>query len=262
MFCKLKINCNKYNGETIDIHQVIADCRAEAIKYNWEIFDLPVTPFNLLALKKINSKSISAKNIYISAGIHGDEPAGPYAILKLLIQNEWPTDTNIWLCPCLNPTGFVCNQRKNDRNIDQNRDYNCLVTSETKAHVEWLEQQPQFDVAIMLHEDWESEGFYLYEEIRAQSTSLCKDIITAVEKVFPIDYSSTIDGFAAHAGIVDHGFDFENTNADSDLKYPEAIYLFKNKTHLSYTLETSSDFPIEARIQALITAVNEICKKI
>ena len=36
---------------------------------------------------------------------------------------------------------------------------------------------------------------------------------------------------------------------------PEAFYLIRHKTHLSYTLEAPSDFPLELRAAALVAAV-------
>ena len=35
---------------------------------------------------------------------------------------------------------------------------------EIKAHIQWLARQPKFDLCLLLHEDWESHGFYLYEQ--------------------------------------------------------------------------------------------------
>ena len=101
--------------------------------------------------------------VYISAGIHGDEPAGPLAALQLLQEDCWPGDAALWMCPCLNPTGFPLNRRENAQGIDLNRDYRHLETAEVRAHIDWLQRQPSFDLTLCLHEDWESHGFYIYE---------------------------------------------------------------------------------------------------
>ena len=39
------------------------------------------------------------RRIYISAGIHGDEPGGPLAALKLIQENQWPENVDLWFCP-------------------------------------------------------------------------------------------------------------------------------------------------------------------
>ena len=120
--------------------------------------------FNLLALHRPSSPATRhPSRIYLSTGIHGDEPAGPLAALRLLQENQWPENAELWFCPCLNPMGFVLNRRENADGKDLNRDYRHLETTEVRAHIAWLERQPQFDLCLCLHEDWESHGFYVYE---------------------------------------------------------------------------------------------------
>jgi len=85
------------------------------------------------------------------------------AALQLLLDNFWPPEMELWLCPCLNPTGFVLNRRENEAGADLNRQYLEPTQPETLAHIAWLKKQPYFDLCLCLHEDWESHGFYLYE---------------------------------------------------------------------------------------------------
>ena len=69
------------------------------------------------------------------AGIHGDEPAGPLAALRLLQENNWPPNAEIFLLPCLNPVGFTLNKRENADGIDLNRDYrNPQSRRDARAH--------------------------------------------------------------------------------------------------------------------------------
>ena len=39
------------------------------------------------------------KTYYLSSGIHGDEPAGPIAMLSMMNNDLYPTDVNILLFP-------------------------------------------------------------------------------------------------------------------------------------------------------------------
>src|SRR5438552_9917534 len=55
--------------------------------------------------------------IYISAGIHGDEPAGPLAIRQLLEEDQWPAEVSLWVLPCLNPSGSAVHRRDNSEGI-------------------------------------------------------------------------------------------------------------------------------------------------
>ncbi|MGH7952115.1 MAG: DUF2817 domain-containing protein, partial [Limisphaerales bacterium] len=159
---KLGKNLGSYLGETIDIRAVLRDVEIAAGKNHWRSEIFHQTPeFNFLALHQAaSSKAQNTKRIYISTGIHGDEPAGPLAALKLLQENNWPENLEIWLCPCLNPVGFQLNSRANAKGIDLNRGYLNPVAEEILAHIAWLEQQPAYDLCMTLHEDWESHGFY------------------------------------------------------------------------------------------------------
>ena len=44
--------------------------------------------------------------IYLSTGMHGDEPAPPWALLRLLEAGTFDGQATWFLCPLLNPTGF------------------------------------------------------------------------------------------------------------------------------------------------------------
>ena len=61
----------------------------------------------------------------------------------------WPDDAEIWLCPCLNPTGFPRNTRENAGGVDLNRDYKHRRSAEVRAHIAWLQRQPNFDLIQM-----------------------------------------------------------------------------------------------------------------
>ena len=51
--------------------------------------------------------------VYLSTGIHGDEPAPPEALLRLVEQGFFDDRCTWTLCPLLNPTGFLRNTREN-----------------------------------------------------------------------------------------------------------------------------------------------------
>jgi len=251
---RLGKNLGKYLGETIDVKKVLAGVPIAAQQHGWELeVFFKVDGFDLFALHRACRNSAGRRRIYISAGIHGDEPASPEAALKLLQENRWPDNVELWLCPCLNPVGFTLNTRANKNGIDLNRGYLNPVAAEITAHISWLERQPQFDLTIMLHEDWESLGFYLYEQNPDGRPSYAEKIIEAVEKVCPIDRSEMIEGRPAKGGILR-----PNIDPSSRPDWPEAFYLISHKTRQSYTVEAPSDFPLEIRVNALVTAVNTV----
>ena len=246
-------NLGSYFGEVIDIRAVLREVETAAPAHGWttEIFH-EQDGFRWLALNRkpqVGSQK-SEVRIYISAGIHGDEPAAPLAALKLLQENRWPESAEIFLLPCLNPIGFTLNRRENAEGIDLNRDYRRPKAAGTRAHIAWLERQPRFDLYFCLHEDWEAHGFYLYEQNPDHKISLAETIVDAVQKVCPVDFSETIEGRAAHGGIIR-----PLINPPERPDWPEALYLISHQARQGYTLEAPSDFPLATRVAALVAAV-------
>jgi hypothetical protein len=261
---RLGKNINGYFGETIDIASVLADCAAAAREHGWNIEEIHPAPQLLLGLRRGSlatrdsqtdlaagtRKARVVSRIYISAGIHGDEPAGPLAVRQLLQENRWPENAELWLCPCLNPLGFASNRRENPEGLDLNREYLNTHAEEIRSHIEWLNRQPEFDLCLCLHEDWESHGFYVYELSPDNLPSFAKAIISRAAEVCPIDWSETIEGRDAKEGIIRPQL-APNTRP----QWPEAFFLITYKTQRSYTLEAPSDFPLSARVAALVAGV-------
>jgi predicted deacylase len=184
--------------------------------------------------------------IYLSAGIHGDEPAPPLAVLSLIESGDLDARAVWFICPVLNPEGLARGTRENASGTDLNRDYRHLESPEVRSHVRWLARQPHFDLAICVHEDWESLGFYLYELNPDGRPSLAEPMIAAVSKVCPIDHSPVIEGRDAKGGIIR-----PLLNPAEREKWPESIYLQVHHTRLSYTIETPSALALETRVEAL-----------
>jgi len=256
---RLGKNANGYFGETIEIKSVLDECFGAAVSHGWSTQEISVnqeislpafTRPGPVSIGKASQQTRPNPRIYISTGIHGDEPAGPLAVRQLLIENKWPAGLGLWVCPCLNPTGFLHNTRENAHGIDLNRQYLQPQAPETVAHINWLEQQPSFDLCLCLHEDWESYGFYVYELNPDNRPSLAEAIVARVAEVCPIDASELIEGRPARHGIIRPNLDPRDRP-----QWPEAFYLLTYKTRRSYTLEAPSDFPLESRVAALVAGV-------
>ncbi len=246
---KLGRNVGGYKGETIDIAAVLRDVQQGALKAGWT-FEAAPTAEGIELHTWQRQPAQPRQRVYLSAGIHGDEPAGPLAVRQLVQENLWPPDLALWLCPCLNPTGFSQGRRENAQGIDLNRQYLHPEAAETRAHIAWLEGQPAFDLTLCLHEDWEANGFYLYELNPDHLPSSAEKIIRRVAEVCPIDPSPEIEGRPAQGGIIRPSVD-----PRSRPQWPESFWLLTHKTRHSYTLEAPSDFPLASRVAALVTAV-------
>ena len=204
------------------------------------------------------TSSCTARPAYLSAGIHGDEPAGPLAVLRLLRGGCFDGSARAWtICPALNPTGLTAGTRENSDGKDLNRDYLSLETSEVQAHVRWLKSLPTPELFISLHEDWESTGFYFYEiNTGPDLPERAKSILNAAGRWLPSEKAAVIDDHAVRSS----GWIYHEAEADFPDHWPEAIYLAKSGCPLSFTFETPSSADLEKRILAHMAAVEEIAR--
>lgn len=189
--------------------------------------------------------------VYLSAGIHGDEPAPPWALLRLLEAGFFDDRCTWFVCPLLNPTGFIQRTRENHAKIDLNRDYKNPASSEVRDHITWLRRQPNLDLIICVHEDWESSGFYLYELNPAQRPTLAPAMIAAAQAQCRIEPATVIDDRPVdEPGII-------RPVSDPLLRetWPEALYLRARHGLLTYTIETPSVLPLEQRIATHCTVL-------
>ena len=250
---RLGKNAGGYLGERIDVDQTRGGLESAARLHGWTVSRLPARHHELTLLQRPVANPM-APRLYLSAGMHGDEPAGPLALKQLLEENRWP-EAHLTMIPLLNPGGLAQNRRENENGIDINRDYRHFRSPEARAHVNWLDTQPSFDLTLLLHEDWESHGFYCYELNPDRQPSLARPILDAVSKVCPIDPTSVIDGRPISEPGIIRPMEWPDFQPHQRSEWPEAIWLGVNKTRLNYTLEAPSDWPIPVRVQALTAAV-------
>ena len=84
---RLGLNRHGYAGEHIDIDAILRDIQDAARHHGWTTQALPVEPgLELLALTRSRASPASRpdRRLYLSAGIHGDEPAGPLAVRQIV----------------------------------------------------------------------------------------------------------------------------------------------------------------------------------
>jgi len=251
----LGVNRGSYLGERLDVAAFLAVFRAHANATGWSVESIPAGADRRLCMAHRAARQRDAKplrRLYLSSGVHGDEPAGPLALLDLIRSDRFPDNAEIWMCPCLNPAGLEAGTRTNPEGIDLNRDYNHRRSHEVQAHLGWLEACPSFDLGVMLHEDWEAAGFYLYELNPDQLPSRSAHIIRNVSKVCPIETATLIDGRPSDgSGVI-----CPPTDPTARPDWPEAFWLLQNRCRQSLTLEAPSDFALATRVAALSAAVH------
>jgi len=197
--------------------------------------------------------------LYLSAGIHGDEPAGPLAALELMRSGSFPPDRHVLVCPALNPGGLATGSRGNRQGLDLNRDYLLQKSLEIAAHARWLSRKPIPSVFVSLHEDWETEGFYFYEiNMGKDDPARYESILDSVSPFFPPEPGPEIDGHAARAP----GWIFHSAEADLPDAWPEAIWLAKHGCPLSFTFETPSRADLSKRVRAHLAGLEAVLRSV
>lgn len=200
--------------------------------------------------------------IFISAGIHGDEPAGSLAILRLLKSRWFSFDVEWTLIPALNPAGLARKTRENPQGADLNRDFRDFAEKETRAYRDWIDQREpplQADLALFLHEDWEAKGFYCYEltATHQEDTDLKYAIQGAAVKSMPLDPRDLIDERVAKDGWINPIL-YEGLDPASADEVPgaEAIWFhLRAFSERNYTFETPSSAYIEDRVRVHSEAI-------
>jgi murein peptide amidase A len=101
--------------------------------------------------------------ILLAAGVHGDEPAGPHALLELIEHRMLDSRFAYRIWACTNPTGFDARTRESIDGIDINRTFGRGGGSPESRAIVTANRDHKFELSIDLHEDDEASGFYCYE---------------------------------------------------------------------------------------------------
>jgi len=212
------------------------------------------------ALIKIIFGQGNPKKALISAGIHGDEPAGVETICSFLEQKEFLKYADEWeltLLPCINPTGYELKIRENHEGQDLNRLFKAEASCPEVDFVKNILERP-YDLDLELHEDVDTEGYYLYQKDRTpEPGSLGREILDAVEKVMALNPAGEIEGMAAERGLISRLSD-----PDEMEWWPMAIYAHFQGCRHCFTLETSPGFSMETRVEAHLMALRTALKNI
>jgi protein MpaA len=203
--------------------------------------------FDLMCFRSPALKS--SGGIYLSAGIHGDEPASTeglyqWAELHGPVLRELP----LIIFPCLNPWGLVHNRRTDSQNCDLNRCYHLNDVPRIQAQKDLLRGYT-FRLAMCLHEDYDAQGVYLYE-IRKKLTTFGQELLSAAGYYIPIDLRRMIEGRRAEQGWI-----ARRLNPKKSPVLAEAIYVSFNHSERTITAETPSEYDLSKRIEAQIAMI-------
>ena len=179
------------------IGELISVCKDRGFNYNYKRLD---NKFRFYYIN-VNERKDATRSICFSAGIHGNEHAGIYAVLEFL--KTCNTDIHILLFPVANPYGFQNNLRYNSDQKDINRRF-CdePLTGEAKVMYDLICRfNPDFFCS--LHEWQGTDGYYMYisDIIKKDVYSQISDIASKYFKVFnhcKINEESVNNGMIFH----------------------------------------------------------------
>lgn len=212
------------------------------------------------------------KNVCISAGVHGEEPAGVYSLFNFLENNldDFIDDYRFLIFPCINPFGFEYRHRFNQEGLDINREFKIgSFCDEANAVMRVLRRRArQFVCTVDLHEtdpDWTSEGckpednpkeFYMWEVCPDKNLRVGDKVIKMIYGLFPVCKWDTI---------------YQDINSGGVIWYPEGSrnevyadkttlegYLADNYTPQSFTIETPCGWHMDKRVFAHLSALRSI----
>jgi murein peptide amidase A len=215
-----------------------AVCRAAGMRWTAFVRDGGYSHF------VAESRRSDTPGIYVSAGIHGDEPAATEGLIEWAEEN---TDLlragNFLLLPCLNPWGLVNNSRLDAQGRDLNRCYHDDAIPLVRAHKALLHRR-HFALALTLHEDYDAHGVYIYEVPR-RKPYWAEGLLAAASRHVPVETRTRIEGRAARLGIVRRSI-----RPDLLPTWPEAFVLAFHHSDRVFTIETPSELHLDDRVAA------------
>jgi len=188
--------------------------------------------------------------VYLSAGVHGDEPAGVWALLRWAEKNVRLLRRGAFLLvPCFNPEGLIANTRADARGVDLNRTFDDLSCPLMNTWQTWVRSR-RLSLAVCLHEDYDALGCYVYE-LSGRNVALSEKLLKACGDLMKRDLRRVIDGNAARNGIV------RRERIPKHVKGPEAILLRQLGCPVTLTFETASELALENRVAVQCRFVEE-----
>lgn len=143
--------------------------------------------------------------VYILAGVHGDEPGGIEAALRLLetlADGTAPlTRHRLLVIPCLNPSGLAGGTRTNRVGQDINRQFHADQTQESAALRRFLDPAAAA-VLVDLHTDPHTPAFYMFELRQEGTRPLGRSILAALTAVgIPLEHEPFYAGYLGWKGL-------------------------------------------------------------
>lgn len=208
------------------------------------------------------------KQVLVTGGAHGEEPAGTYAALDLIAhlnrKNKYEDDFTIHIYPCMNPWGYEHCTRENAANQDINRGFTKEIeVEECRLFADQLKKVigiPEYDFTIDFHEGsrnmlWKNytlddnpDGAWLYELCHDHDRRIGRQMVDAVRKSgLPVNTLKKVYDDICHDGLVSYPEDMKSEDY-ADLTSFDG-FLWNNYTRDAFTSEVNMDGSVEDRVR-------------
>jgi len=190
------------------------------------------------------------QSLLVAAGFHGEEQAGPWALLWYL---ETADDIDVSFLPMVNPSGFMRTRRCNDEGDSPNTGFIHVQPGEhlsaegevLKANVGRLRESGA-EGFLTLHEQAHAPCFYLYA-LEKESSALTLAIRDAGARFFPLAGDGPVPppgSGMVRSGIVSN----EHDGTFEDLLFHEGV-------SRCFTTETPGMTDLPGRLQAGVAVI-------
>lgn len=191
--------------------------------------------------------------IMIASGIHGDEPAGVEAVLRMLEDQAVPANVALEVFPCMNPEGYQAGTRENGAGRDLNREFCVAEPAWPIDRFMAMAGSRRWDLYLDLHEDVDTEGFYMYE-LEEDEPCLARAIVEGVERAgFPLEPAPHLDEVLTRDGLkfsdrpAEPGLSIQRRRDLPKEATAQAIYMATRADRV-LTFETPGRAPFERRV--------------
>jgi len=230
----------------------------KALNHNAQISTLGHIKFatNKYPFQKVILGDHNPRRVLISAGIHGDEPAGVESVCAFLESGRYKAHLDEWeitILPCINPYGFENDTRENHDNKDLNRLFKDQLPPLEVQLAKSTLKPSYFDITIELHEDSDSHGYYLFQKSnQPDGLEVGFKIVEALKEIIPINFDEIIESMPAEKGVIHRIKDIEEMEW-----WPMAGYSLAMKSGHCLTLETPTQLAMSTRVSAHLVALNQ-----
>ncbi len=200
-----------------------------------------------------------APTVALAAGIHGDEPAGPAALLAMLEDDALDSRFAYRIYPCTNPTGYAAGTRASADGVDVNRTFGRGGQSPEARAIVTANRDRKFALSLDLHEDADADGFYCYDyTVDDLGARVAAAVEAAGYPVQALDENYDL-GFALPAGTASFARGVVRADPVAEAAAIGALTytlaLARNAAPRALTLETPSRAPWEMRLAMHRSAV-------